>query len=176
MVVRRPYCTDLWKSLFWVSELNTRAHTCTNAHKLNSQVPHGSYKAHCCESGISDERRNKEMPQNLNAPVVALLQLSKCLMCASTDKAAHSLPNSFDFFFFFISLFQWWTVKRLCFLLYASKLHKDVFDLRNQICVSSIVSISDCGNLKVRSERPFDNYRKTFWLYYTAFHLLSGRG
>lgn len=60
--------------------------------------------------------------------------------------------------------------------LYASKLHKDVFDLRNQICTSSIVSISDCGNLKVRSERPFDNYRKTFWLYYTAFHLPSGRG
>lgn len=41
------------------------------------------------------------MPQNLNAPVVALLQLSKCLMCASADKAAHSLPNSFDFFFLF---------------------------------------------------------------------------
>lgn len=39
------------------------------------------------------------MPQNLNAPVVALLQLSKCLMCASADTAAHSFPNIFDFSF-----------------------------------------------------------------------------
>lgn len=68
---------------------------CINTHKLNSQAPNGSYKAHCCER---DERRNKEMPQNLNASVVALLQLSKCLMCASSDKAAHSFLNVVDFF------------------------------------------------------------------------------
>lgn len=146
-------------------------------HKLNSQVPHGSYKAHCCESAVSDERRITEMPQNLNAPVVALLQLSKCLMCASADTAAHSFPNIFDFYFpIYFSVPVMDCGKGLSFLLHASQLHKDVFDLGNQICISSIVSISYCGNLKVRSERPFDNYRKTFWLYYTAFHLLSGRG
>lgn len=66
--------------------------------------------------------------------------------------------------------------ENLFFLRYASELHKEVLDLRNQMCISSIVSISYCGNLKVRNERPFDNYRKTFWLYYAAFHLLPGRG
>lgn len=64
--------------------------------------------------------------------------------------------------------------ERLFFLYRASKLYKEVFDLWNPI--SSIVSSSYCGILKVRSERPFDNYRKTFWLYYTAFHLLSCGG
>lgn len=64
--------------------------------------------------------------------------------------------------------------ERLFFLYRVSKLYKEVFDLWNPI--SSIVSSSYCGILKVRSERPFDNYRKTFWLYYTAFHLLSCGG
>lgn len=66
--------------------------------------------------------------------------------------------------------------ERLFFLLCANKLYKEAFDLRNTICISSILSSSYSGILKVRSERPFDNYRKTFWLYYAAFHLLSGRG
>lgn len=54
--------------------------------------------------GIPDERRNQEMPQNLKASVVALLQLSKCLMCASADKAAHSFPNSLVFFYFSVPM------------------------------------------------------------------------
>lgn len=66
---------------------------------MNSHVPDDSYKARRCKRGISDERRNKEKPQNLNASVVALLQLSKCLMCASADKAAHSFPNILFFYF-----------------------------------------------------------------------------
>lgn len=102
------------------------------------------------------------------------LTFSKCVTSAGADTAVHSLPNVS--WFYFLPTFKWCGCERLFFLLCASKPYKEVFDLRNPICISSIVSSSYCGILKVRSERPFDNYRKTFWLYYTAFHLLSCRG
>lgn len=76
--------------------------------------------------------------------------------------------------FYFLSAFKWWAV--LFFFSMQVNYTKEVFDLWNPICISRIVSSSYCGILKVRSERPFDNYRKTFWLYYTAFYILSGRG
>lgn len=173
MVVKRPYCTDLWKSLFWVSDLNTRAQTRTNWTVRSHMAPTKPTAVRAVY------QMKEEIKKCLRTWMHQLLHYSNflsvwCVQVLTRQLVLYQIV--LIFFFFFISLFQWWTVKRLCFLLYASKLHKDVFDLRNQICVSSIVSISDCGNLKVRSERPFDNYRKTFWLYYTAFHLLSGRG
>lgn len=114
------------------------------------------YKALCCGKSMSDKGRNKEMPQNPNISDAALLFM--CLICAGADKAVHSFPNMFWFYF---SSVQMMGCERLFCLYHASKLYKGVFDLWNPI--SSIVSSSYCGILKVRSERPFDNYRKTFW-------------
>lgn len=170
MLDLRPYRTDLWKSLVWVSDVNTCAQTRTNWTVRPRMAP---------TKPTAVREMKEEIKKCLRTWMHQLLHYSNFLSVWCVQALTRQLilfQILLIFFPLFISLLQWWTVKRLFFLLYASKLHKDMFDLRNHICISSIVSISDCGNLKVRSERPFDNYRKTFWLYYTAFHLPSGRG
>lgn len=95
----------------------------------------------------------------------------ECVICASAAKEVRSPPNvSLGLF---SSVLKRWPLYDGVFVLLANKLHKEVFDLCNTICISSIVSSPDCDILKVRSERPFDKYRKTFRLYYAAFHLPS---
>lgn len=121
---------------------------------------------------------DKETPQNSNVSVAELL----CVWSVrGADKAVHSFPPNIFFFWFYFSLRcdmtgPWKVALFLSFFSVQVNYTKRVFDVWNPICISSIVSSSYCGILKVRSERPFDKYRKTFWLYYTAFHLLSCRG
>lgn len=89
---------------------------------------------------------------------------------AAADKALLSFPNvaffsSSGLFYFLFSLGSHeGAVKGSSFFPRASiNYTKAAFDVGVTRSVFLALSpVSDCGVLKVRSERPFDNYRKTF--------------
>lgn len=161
------------------SAVNTCVHAYKNTHTdtFRSQVPDDYECPHTKPIAMARAYQIKEeIKKCLRTQMYPLLHYFNFLSVWSVAALTGQFILFQIFFWFYFSYVQMMGRERLFFLLHASKLYKEVFDLRNPICISSIVSSSYCGILKVRSERPFDNYRKTFWLYYTAFHLLSCRG